>query len=117
MPRMRWTVLLGVLLACAQWATADELMPIGGDCPCRAKTAAAGVCCLAPGCCEARRHCFDNAWDGYCQERTRWDTFCHNLGTGAYLPCEPCSTCGWRSAARTARVCPASSECGCQGSN
>ena len=69
---------------------------------------------LAPGCCEPRRHCFDNAWDGYCQERARWDTFWCKLGTGALYPCTPCPTHDGRGVALEVQLRPAAAACGCQ---
>jgi hypothetical protein len=46
---------------------------------------------LAPGCCEERRHCCDNAWDGYCEHRAKVDACWARLGTSAaYARCRPC---------------------------
>ena len=42
---------------------------------------------LAPGCCEARNHCYDNAWDGYCERKAHWDTLRCRFGTGALYSC------------------------------
>ena len=66
MPRMCWTVLLGALLVWAQLAAGGEPLSPACDCPCQVKGRAEPAYALSPGCCEARRHCFDNAWDGYC---------------------------------------------------
>ena len=84
--------------------------------PCKSRAVPSRAYALAPGCCEARRHCFDNAWDGYCQERARWDTFWCKLGTGALYPCTPCGTCDGRGVALEVRLRPAAAACGCQGS-
>ncbi|MGO9112430.1 MAG: hypothetical protein ACLP9L_24635 [Thermoguttaceae bacterium] len=115
MPRMSWTVLLGALLLWAQLAMAGEPLSLACDCPCRAKCRAAPIYALAPGCCEAHRHCFDNAWDGYCQERARWDTFWCKVGTGAFYPCTCCATRAGRGAAFEVCPPPAAAACGCQG--
>ncbi len=112
MPRMRWTVLLGALLLWAQWVSAVEPLLPASNCPCRAAPAYA----LSPGCCEPHRHCFDNAWDGYCAERARWDTFWCKLGTGALYPSTPCATRNDRGAALEIRLRPAAAACGCRGS-
>ncbi len=96
MPRMCWTVLLGTMLLGSQLGSAAEPLLPASTCPCQVKGCAqpdAGV----PGCCEERRHCFDNAWDGYCQERARSDAFWSKFGTGAFLSsnsCAACNSCG-----------------------
>ena len=66
---------------------------------------------LAPGCCEPRRHCFDNAWDGYCEQRARWDTFWCKVGTGALFPCRPCSTYDGRGVALEVQLRPSAAAC------
>ncbi len=114
MPWMRWTVSLGAFLVWAQLAAAGEPLSPAGDCPCLAKCAGPAYS-LSPGCCEPRRHCFDNAWDGYCVERARWDTFWCKVGTGALYPCTPCATCDGRGVALEVRLRPAAAACGCQG--
>jgi hypothetical protein len=68
---------------------------------------------LAPGCCEARRHCFDNAWDGYCERRAHWDTVWCKVGTGALYPCTPCPTYDGRGVAFEVQLRPAAAACGC----
>ena len=115
MPRMRWTVLLGVLWISAQLAAAGEPTPPAGDCPCRAKCCALPAYALSPGCCEAHRHCFDNAWDGYCEERARWDTFWSKVGTGAFCPHTPCAIRDRRGMLIETRLRPAAAGCDCQG--
>ena len=69
---------------------------------------------LAPGCCEPRRHCFDNAWDGYCEHRAKWDTFWCKVGTGALCPCSHCYTRDGRSAAMEVEMRPGAAAYGCQ---
>ena len=68
---------------------------------------------LAPGCCEARRHCFDNAWDGYCEHRAHWDTVWCKVGTGALYSCTPCPTCDGRGVALEAPLQSGAAACGC----
>ncbi len=54
--------------------------------------------CMSPGCCECPPSACDNAWDGYCEEKARWQAFWTRFGTpkpsGSY--CGParssCST-------------------------
>jgi hypothetical protein len=115
MPRMCWTVLLGTLLVWSQLAAGGEPLSPACDCPCQVKGRAEPAYALAPGCCEARRHCCDNAWDGYCAEKARWDTFWCKLGTGALYPCTPGGTCDGRGVALEVRLRPAAAACGCQG--
>jgi hypothetical protein len=31
--------------------------------------------CLAPGCCECPPSACDNAWDGYCEEKAKWQAY------------------------------------------
>ena len=70
---------------------------------------------LAPGCCEARRHCFDNAWDGYCERRAHWDTVWCKFGTGALYSCTPCPTYDGRGVALEAPLQSGAAACGyCQ---
>ena len=38
---------------------------------------------LSPGYCEPRLPCADNAWDGYCQHKTRWQAFWYRFGSRA----------------------------------
>jgi len=113
---MRWIFSLGAFLLLAQGAVADQPCdcPSQANCPCQGKCHAARAYALAPGCCEARRHCFDNAWDGYCQERARWDTWWCKVGTGAIYPCTPCPTYDGRGVALEVRLRPAAAACGCQ---
>jgi len=37
--------------------------------------------CLAPGCCECPPSACDNAWDGYCEEKAKWQAFFTQVGT------------------------------------
>jgi hypothetical protein len=115
MPRMCWSVLLGTLLVWSQLAVGSEPLSPAGDCPCQLKGRIEPACGLSPGCCEARRHCFDNAWDGYCAERARWDAVLCKLGTGA-LCCTPCATRDCRGGAFGVRLGSAPAPCGPQGS-
>jgi len=115
MPRMRWTVLLGVSLIWAPLAAAGEPISPACDCQCRARCHTPPAYALSPGCCEAHRHCCDNAWDGYCEERARWDTFWSKVGTGAFCRCNPCTTRDCRGVAMETRLRPAAPACGCQG--
>jgi len=87
MPRTSWIALLGVFFAWSQWvAAADPLSPPSG-CPCQAKCCAGPPYSFSPGCCEAHRHCCDNAWDGYCQERAYWDAIWYKVGTRPSCSC------------------------------
>ncbi len=81
------------------------------NCPCHMKCHPAPAYNLAPGCCEPRRHCFDNAWDGYCEQRARWDTFWCKVGTGALFPCRPCSTYDGRGVALEVQLRPSAAAC------
>jgi len=108
MRRMTWVLALGACALLVHQAAADE------PCDCHAKCHAAPAYALAPGCCEPRRHCFDNAWDGYCQERARWDTFWCKVGTGALYPCTPCPTHDGRGVAMEVQLRPAAAACNCQ---
>ena len=55
--------------------------------------------CLAPGCCECPPSACDNAWDGYCQEKAKWQAFFARVGTPrahcngcpAMVPAETCN--------------------------
>jgi hypothetical protein len=38
-------------------------------------------CYLAPGCCECPPSACDNAWDGYCQHKAKWQAFFTKVGT------------------------------------
>jgi hypothetical protein len=87
---------------------------IGPNCACQCRSQAMPAYSLTPGCCESRRHCFDNAWDGYCQERARHDTFWCKFGTGALYPCTPCATHDGRGVALEVQLRPAAAACGCQ---
>ncbi len=42
---------------------------------------------LTPGCCQCQPNCCDNAWDGYCQEKARWQAFWYWVGTGCSRCC------------------------------
>jgi hypothetical protein len=54
---------------------------------------------LAPGCCECPPSACDNAWDGYCEEKAKWQAFfarvgtprAHNHGCPTMVPVETCS--------------------------
>jgi hypothetical protein len=56
--------------------------------------------CLAPGCCECPPSACDNAWDGYCEEKAKWQAFFARVGTPrphchgyiSLVPAEACST-------------------------
>jgi hypothetical protein len=56
---------------------------------------------LAPGCCICPPSACDNAWDGYCQEKAKWQAFFTTVGTPkahcyrcpCMQPCETYSTC------------------------
>jgi hypothetical protein len=67
---------------------------------------------LAPGCCEERRHCFDNAWAGYCDRRAHWDTVWCKVGTGGLYSCSNCIRDG-RGVALEAPLQPGAAACGC----
>ncbi len=115
MPRMRRILSLGALLVWAQTAAAGEPPTSTSGCPCRAQCHPVAAYSLSPGCCEPRRHCCDNAWDGYCQERARWDAFWCKVGTGAFLPsCTPCAAYDVRGAAFEFRLRPGAAACGCE---
>ncbi|MGA2062731.1 MAG: hypothetical protein ABSG67_19845 [Thermoguttaceae bacterium] len=55
--------------------------------------------CLAPGCCECPPSDCDNAWDGYCEEKAKWQAFFTRVGTPrvhyngcpAMVPAETCN--------------------------
>ena len=47
--------------------------------------------CLAPGCCECQPSACDNAWDGYCQEKAKWQAFFAQVGTPR-AHCHGCPT-------------------------
>jgi hypothetical protein len=68
---------------------------------------------LAPGCCEERRHCFDNAWAGYCDRRAHWDTVWCKVGTGGLYSCSTCPTHDGRGVALEAPLQPGAAACGC----
>lgn len=57
--------------------------------------APAGFTCT-PGCCEERRPCCDNAWDGYCEHHARVQAFWACVGTSHrsnyQMPCQPYAT-------------------------
>ena len=88
--------------------------PAAGSFFCEMKCPLAPAYNLAPGCCEPRRHCFDNAWDGYCQQRACWDTFWCKVGTGALYPCTPCATRDGRGVALEVQLRPSAAACACQ---
>jgi hypothetical protein len=46
-------------------------------------------CAVAPGCCECPPTACDNAWDGYCQEKAKWQAFFSRVGTGHASCCPP----------------------------
>jgi len=115
MSRMRWIVSCGAVLVAshlseARWAVAVE--PLLPPCNCRPKSCLPAAYCVAPGCCEQRRHCFDNAWDGYCQERACWDALVNKIGTGAFLPSPTITMCNRRSVLENC-LRPADA-CGCR---
>ena len=55
--------------------------------------------CLQWGCCECPPTACDNAWDGYCQEKAKWQAFftrvgtprAHHNGCPAMVPAETCN--------------------------
>lgn len=119
MQRFVWVFSLGVCVLLARAAMADGPCAQSGAAPaavpgsffCEMKCHPAPAYNLAPGCCEARRHCFDNAWDGYCQQRARWDTFWCKVGTGALYPCTPCATHDGRGVALEVQLRPSAAAC------
>ncbi len=116
MPRMCWIVLLGTMLLGSQLAAGSEPLLPASTCPCQVKGCAQPGGAGVPGCCEERRHCFDNAWDGYCQERARVDAFWSKVGTGAFLAPSCCTVCNRCGALVEIRLRPAAAACGCQAS-
>jgi hypothetical protein len=54
---------------------------------------------LSPGCCECPPSACDNAWDGYCEQKAKWQAFFAQVGTPrvhcnrypAMVPVETCS--------------------------
>jgi hypothetical protein len=54
---------------------------------------------LAPGCCECPPSACDNAWDGYCEQKAKWQVFFAKVGTPrvhcygcpTMVPAESCS--------------------------
>jgi hypothetical protein len=56
--------------------------------------------CLAPGCCECPPSACDNAWDGYCEEKAKWQAFfarvgtprAHGHGCVSAVPAEACNS-------------------------
>ena len=90
---MRWTCCLFVLLAAGTLSS-----PAAGSQP-GCSTCAGGTgshtyseqACgapagfsLTPGCCRCQPTCCDNAWDGYCEHKARWQGFWSMVGTGAF---------------------------------
>jgi hypothetical protein len=121
MQRFVWIISLGACMSLAQAAMADEpcvqpceqmsTAPTPGCFFCEMHCHCAPAYNLAPGCCEPRRHCFDNAWDGYCQHRACCDTFWCKVGTGALLPCTRCATHDGRGAALEVQLRPSAAAC------
>jgi hypothetical protein len=66
--------------------------------------------CLGPGCCEYRRHCCDNAWAGYCEEKARseafWANFCNPCGGSCRRSCRQAPMAVYDSACPTSTVAP-----------
>jgi hypothetical protein len=120
MRRIFWMFSLGVSMLLAQAAAAEEpcsqpaTVAVPCICPCQMKCHPAPAYNLAPGCCEPRRHCFDNAWDGYCEQRARWNTFWCKVGTGALYHCTPYPTYDGRGVALEVQLRPAAAACACQ---
>ena len=96
---MRWICwVFAVLAAGALIGTAFDIMPAcHAAMPCVGCDQRSGqtyrygapACCVAsgfnmkPGCCQCQPHCCDNVWDGYCQEKARWQAFWARVGAGA----------------------------------
>ena len=38
-------------------------------------------CAVAPGCCECPPSACDNAWEGYCQHKAKWQAYFTKVGT------------------------------------
>ena len=93
MPRMRWTIAVGAFLVGVGLAAAGEPLSPPCDCHGSVRCPAQPSYSLSPGCCEPHRHCFDNAWDGYCQQRARWDAVLesrrHRFIVSLRAPCGP----------------------------
>ena len=116
MQRLYWIFAIGACLSLAQAAAADEPCMQAATAPagnffCEMKCHPAPAYNLAPGCCEYRRHCFDNAWDGYCQNRACWDTFWCKVGTGSLYPCTPCAMHDGRGVALEVQLRPSAAAC------
>jgi hypothetical protein len=116
MPRMSWTVLLGTIFVCVRLVAVGE--PLSPPCGCHYPvTCHSGpVYSLSPGCCESRHHCFDNAWDGYCQERARRDAFWCKVGTGGSYSWTPYAAINGRGVILKDCLRPVPAACECQGS-
>ena len=101
-----------VVAASCPCQTCTQTVPYSAcNSPCHCNCHGAPAYNLAPGCCEPRRHCFDNAWDGYCQERAKWDTVWCKVGTGALYPCTPPSCYDGRGAALEVQLRPSAAAC------
>jgi hypothetical protein len=74
--------------------------------------------CLTPGCCECPPSACDNAWDGYCQEKARWQAFftcvgtpkAHHHGCPTMMPVEAEENCQMTSSQIQPRPTPATQQ-------
>ena len=73
---------------------------------------------LAPGCCEDRRRCCDNAWAGYCEHRAKVEAFWAGVGVpgscgrgricrpASVVPCSTCDSCSTEVEAKSSAAKP-----------
>jgi hypothetical protein len=105
MRRIAWAcVVLTLLLVESEIACAVCISCNGAD-ACSYRAYRGPACCcppgyaLAPGCCECPPSACDNAWDGYCEEKAKWQAFFARVGTPkvyhhgcpTMVPVESCS--------------------------
>ncbi|MBN2475339.1 MAG: hypothetical protein JXB62_12065 [Pirellulales bacterium] len=108
---MRWICRVSVLLAACglAWPAAGAEQASGGgtvSAGCghfhvhQGPTHAGSFCGMTPGCCRCGPSACDNAWDGYCHEKARWQAFWYKVGTGtafghgaACQSCQPTPAC------------------------
>ena len=78
------------VLICAELWGAEALKPLEmaphsvgqqNGLLCAQPCSAPGGFNLAPGCCVCQPCACDNAWDGYCEQKARWQAFWSRLGT------------------------------------